>query len=114
MHERSYSRNDILLKHLKIMNLTHATHVACVHKHMPHMYSCRFQKHLYYESALSRFDVLTKPIFKCNEDRPYYATQYQDIFIQYQEGFNFVSVRPSSEFDDMHIMAPNKPPSLTP
>ena len=50
------------------------------HKHNAHMYSSRFQKHLYDESALSRFQVLTKPIFKCNEDRPYYATQYREIF----------------------------------
>ena len=80
---------------------------------MPHMYSSRFQQHLYAESALSRFEVLTKPIFKCNEDRPYYATQYQDNFIQYQEGFIFVSGKPSPEFDGTHIMAPEKPPSLT-
>ena len=39
------------------------------HRHMPHMYSSRFQKHLYDESALSRFEVLTKPFYKCNEDR---------------------------------------------
>ena len=71
------------------------------------MYSSRFQKHLYDESALSRFEVLTKPIFKCNEDRPYYATQYQDIFIQYQEGFIFASGTPSSDFDDIHIIGPN-------
>ena len=49
------------------------------HKHMPHMYSSRFQKHLYDGSALSRFEVLTKPLHKCNEDRPYSAIQYQDI-----------------------------------
>ena len=51
-------------------------------KQMPHMYSSRFQKHLYDYSALSLFEVLTKPIYKCNEDRPYYATQYQDILIK--------------------------------
>ena len=39
-------------------------------KHMPHVYSSRFQKHLYDESALSRFEVLTNPLYKCNEDRP--------------------------------------------
>ena len=42
-----------------------------VHEHMPHMFCSRFQKQLYDESALSRFEVLTKPIFKRNEDRPY-------------------------------------------
>ena len=54
-----------------------------VHEHEAHMYSSRFRRHFYDESALSRFrfEVLTKPILKCNEDRPYYATQYQDIFI---------------------------------
>ena len=64
---------------------------------MPYMYSSRCQKHLYDESALSRFEVLTKPLYKCNEVRPYYATQYQDIFIQYQEGYNFVPEKPSPE-----------------
>ena len=85
-----------------------------VQEHEPHMYSSRFRKHLYDESALSRFEVLTKPNFKCNEDRPYYATQYQDIFIQYQEGFNFASGTPSSDFDDIHIIGPNKPSPITP
>ena len=74
---------------------------------MPHRYSSRFQKHLYDESAFSRFEVLTKPLYKCNEDRPYYATQYQDIFIQNKEGFNFVSGKPSPDFDDTHITAPD-------
>ena len=77
------------------------------------MCSSRFQKHLYDETALSRFEVLTKPLHKCNEDRPYYATQYQDIFIQYKEGFNFVSGKPSPDFDDTHITVPDGPPSLT-
>ena len=36
------------------------------HKHNEHMYSSFFQKHLYDESALSRFEVLTKPLYKCN------------------------------------------------
>ena len=85
-----------------------------IRAHEAHMYSSRFQKHLFDESALSRFEDLTKPILKCNEDRPYYATQYQDIFIQYQEGFNFVSGTPSSHFDDLHVIGPNKPPPITP
>ena len=51
------------------------------------MYDSRFQDHVYDESALSRFEVLTKPIYKCNEDRPYYDTHYQVILIQYHEGF---------------------------
>ena len=84
------------------------------HKHNAQMYSSRFQKHLYDESALPRFEVLTKPIYKCNEDRPYYATQYQDIFIQKKIGFHFVSRKPSSDFDNTHITVPDGPPSLTP
>ena len=81
-----------------------------VHEHMLHMYSSR---NLYDESALSQFEVLTKPFFKCNEDRPYYVTQNRDIFIQYQEGFKLASGMPSPEFNDIHIMAPDKPPNLT-
>ena len=52
------------------------------HKHNAHVYSSRFQKHSYDESTLSRFEVLTKLLHKCNEDRPYCATPYQNIFIQ--------------------------------
>ena len=70
------------------------------HKHMPHFYSSRFQKHLNDESALSRFEVLTKPIYKCNKDCPFYATECQDIFIQYREG------NPSLEFDGIHLTVP--------
>ena len=84
------------------------------HKHNAHMFSSHFQKHLYDESAISRFEVLTKPIYKCNEDRPYYSTQYQDIFIQNKEGFIFVSEKPSPDFDNTHITVPDGPPSLTP
>ena len=78
------------------------------------MYSSRFQKHLNEESTLSRFEVHTKLLYKCNEDRPYYPTQYQVIFIQYKEGFNFVSGKPSPDFDNTHITVPDGPPSLTP
>ena len=81
---------------------------------MSHMYSSRFQKHLYDESALSIFEVLTKSLYKCIEDRPHYATQYQDIFIQYREGCNFVSGKLSPDFDDMHVIVPEGQPSLTP
>ena len=84
------------------------------HEDNAHMYSNCFQKHLYDEAALSRFEVLTKPLYKYNEDRLYYATQYQDIFIQYKEGFNFVSGKPSSDFDNTHITVPDGPPSQTP
>ena len=61
------------------------------HKHNAHMYSIHFQDHLYDESAFSRSEVLTKPLYKCNEDHPYYGSQYQVIFIQNKEGFKFVS-----------------------
>ena len=84
------------------------------HKHNAQIYSSCFQKRLYDESALSRFEVLTKPLYKCNEERPYYATQYQDIFIQYKESFNFVSGKPSPDFDNTHITVPDGPPTLTP
>ena len=71
------------------------------------MYSSRFQRHLYDESALFRFEVLTKPLHKCNEDRPYYATQYQDIFIQYNEGFKFLTGKASAECKDAHVTIPD-------
>ena len=80
------------------------------------MYSSRFQKHLQDESALSRFEVLTNPLYKCNEDRAYYATQHQDIFVQYHEGlgFNFVTAKASAEFKDVHVTIPNGAPSIRP
>ena len=79
------------------------------HKHNTHMYSSCFQKHLYDESALSRFEVLTKPIHKCNEDRPYYAH-----IVQYKEGFNFVTGKASAEFKDVHVTIPAGAPPLPP
>ena len=81
---------------------------------MPHMYSSSFQKHFYDESAFSGFEVLRKPLYNCNEDRQYYATQYQDMFIQYREVFNFVSGKPSPDFDCIHIIFPKGTLSLTP
>ena len=81
---------------------------------MPHMYSSSFQKHVYDESAFSGFEVLRKPLYNCNEDRPYYANQYQDIFLQYREVFKIVSGKPSPEFDGTHIIVPRGPTSLTP
>ena len=77
------------------------------HIHNAHMFSSRFQKHLYDESALSRFKVLTKPLYKCNEDRPYYATQYQENFVQYQEGFNFITGKESAELEYVRNNYPN-------
>ena len=44
------------------------------------MYTSRFQDYLFDESASSRFEVITKPVHKCNKYHPYYATQYQDIY----------------------------------
>ena len=37
------------------------------HQQNAHMYFSHFQTHLCDESALSRFEVLTKPIHRCNE-----------------------------------------------
>ena len=83
------------------------------HKHDANMYSSRFQKNLYDESALSRFEVLTKRLYICNEDRPYYATQYQNIFVQYHENYNFITSKASADFKDEHITIPNGAPSIT-
>ena len=77
------------------------------------MYSSCFQKHLYDEPALSRFEVLTKPLHKYN-DRSCYTTQYQDIFNQYNEGFNFITVKTSAEFKDAHATIPECAPPITP
>ena len=78
------------------------------------MYTRRFQDHPTDESALSRFEVLTKSIYKWNQDRPYYAEQFKDIFIQYHEGFDFLTGKDSEEFRNVHKAIPNKAPSITP
>ena len=73
------------------------------HKHNAHMYSSRFAKHLYDETAISRFEILTKPLYKCNGDRPYYATTYQDNFLQYPEVLNFITLlRKQNWFGAVH------------
>ena len=69
------------------------------HQRNAHMYSSCFQKHFYDESTLSRFEVLTKLFHKRNEVRPYYATQYQDIFIQYNVGFNCITGKASADLE---------------
>ena len=84
------------------------------HQHNAQMYFSRFESHLYDKSALSRFEILTKSLYKCNEDRPYYATQNQDIFMQYHEGFNFDKDKALQECKEVHITIPNKAPSITP
>ena len=109
---RSHARMIKFQKRCFIVTLEN-NEITSGRKHMPHMYSSCFQKHLFDESALSRFEVLTKLFYKCNEDHPYYATEYQDIFIQYREGFNFVSGKPSSDFDNTHVTVSDGPPSLT-
>ena len=43
-----------------------------------------------------------------------YHDQYQDIFVQYHEGFNFVTGKASAEFKDIHATIPYGAPSLTP
>ena len=92
-------KHEQITKQIKDANTTH---------------KCCFQDQLFDESAFSCFEVLTKPIHKCNEDRPFHATQYQDISIQYQVGFNFVTGKQSHEFKDIHLTVPNKAPSITP
>ena len=78
------------------------------HKHNAHMYSSRFQKLLFNESALSRFEVLTNTLHKCKKDRPYCATHYQDIFTQYNDGFNFITGK------EAHVTIPEGPTPVTP
>ena len=68
------SQKRYFIETLKQMELILVTNT------MQKLHSSRFQKHLYDETALSRFEVLTKPLHKCNEHRPYYATKYQDFF----------------------------------
>ena len=84
------------------------------HKRSAHMYTSRFQKHLYDESVLSLFEVLAIPLYKCNDDRPYYATENQEILVQYREGLNFVTGKGSAEFKDVHLTIPNGAPSTAP
>ena len=51
---------------------------------------------------------------KCKEDRPYYAKQYQDIVIQYNECFNFITGEASAEFKDTTVAVPEGAPPITP
>ena len=83
-----------------------------VHKHNAHMYTNSFQDLLNGESAFSRFEVITKPIYNCNEDRPDYAKLYQENFIQYKKDFSFATAKPSTEFYALHITVHNKAPSI--
>ena len=62
------------------------------------MKTSSFQVLLCEKSALSGIEVITRLIHYCNDHRPYYATQYQDIFIQYIEFYNFATGKPLSEF----------------
>ena len=109
---RSHARMIKFQKRYVIETLDNETNSG--RKHNANRYSSRFQKHLYDESTLSRFELLTKPLHKCNEDRPYYATQYQDIFTQYNEGFNFITVKASAIFKDTHVPVPEGAPPITP
>ena len=63
------------------------------------MYSDSVQDYLYDESALSRFEVITKPLYKCNEERSYYATQYQDIL----SNIKTVLTQPQANFSNKSI-----------
>ena len=53
------------------------------------------------------------PFLNVMKSGPRDATQYQDIFIQYREGFNFVSGNPSPDFDNKHVTFPDGPPFST-
>ena len=77
------------------------------------MYTDIFQE-FNVESAFSGFEVLTTSIYKCNEDRTYYATKYHDFFNQYTESFTFVKSRASEEFNDVHIAILNSGHLFTP
>ena len=113
---RSYARKFKFLQNSKryFIEKLEYNETNSGHKHTAHMYSSRFQKQLYGESAFSRIEVLTKPLQKCNEDRPYYATQNQDIFVQCIEGFNFLTGKASAEFKDTHVTVPEGAPPITP
>ena len=50
------------------------------HHHNGHVYASRFQDYLYDETAHSRFELITKPLHKCNDESPYYTTQHRDVF----------------------------------
>ena len=52
-------------------------------------------------------------LHNCNEDRPSYAPQYQDIFVQYQEGLNIITGKTSAKLKDVHMTIPNWAPSIT-
>ena len=41
-------------------------------------------------------------------------SQYQDIFIQYKEGFNIVTGKASVKFKDVHMTIPDNAPFVTP
>ena len=84
------------------------------HQHNEQMCDSLFQNQLYNESALSRFEVLTKTIYKCNEDCPYYAGQYQDFFVQYYEGFFSLQVKHQKKIRIYTHNRPNKIHSITP
>ena len=77
------------------------------------MYTSCFQGHFYDETALSHFELLTKPIYRCNEDRPYSNTQYPYIFVQYHEGYNFVTGKVYHDFKDVRLSITNKTHSAT-
>ena len=59
---RSHARMIIFQKRYFIKRLEN-NEASSGHKQMPHMYSSRFQKHLYDESALSGFEVLKKLLY---------------------------------------------------
>ena len=64
--------------------------------------------------VLFRFDTIPKPVKERNEFRQCYATQYQDVIIQYQEECNFATVKTSSDFKDLHLNIPKEAPLVSP
>ena len=67
------------------------------------MYADGFEGHLYNESPISRFEVITTTIYKCIEYRPF----------QYKENLNFITGKASEDFIDVHVTIPNTAPSVT-
>ena len=99
-------QNRYLLKHSEKAKPIRDTNIK-------HIYTQIVIRTFFDGSALSRYEVLTAPIYKCNEDQPYYATQYQHLFIQYKEGFNFTIGITSEQFKDVHIPISNNAPLST-
>ena len=60
------------------------------------MYASRSQDYLYEKSAQSIFEVITKPLHECNDERPYYTTQNPDILFSISK--NFILLQTNSQY----------------